>query len=61
MTEKRAGSYFIVYSLANFETSSCQITLAKRFSQSYNPTNLNHKTLPVLVGEMLRPWDGKRF
>lgn len=43
----KAHSHFLVYSPANFEVLSWQITLAKLSFQSYNPTNPNRKTLPV--------------
>ena len=40
--------YFFVYSPANFELLPPQKTLAYPRSQSYNPTNLKRKMLPVL-------------
>ena len=45
---RHAGPYFFVYGPANFALRSGQKTLAKPRGQSYNPTNLKRKMLPVL-------------
>ena len=45
---RHVSPYFFVYCPANFELLLPQKTLEQPLSQSYNPTNLNRKMLPVL-------------
>ena len=48
MAEEKKIPYFLVYSAANFELRTSQKGLAEPGPQSYNVTNRNTKTLPVL-------------